>query len=58
MKEGDFDHPFDIKQVPLTAEPITATEVKKSALTIEEPVKKEEKKASRQDIFARAKFRN
>jgi hypothetical protein len=35
-------------------EPLTSTEIKKSALSMEEPVKKEEKqKASRQDIFAR-----
>jgi hypothetical protein len=55
VQEGNYDRPFDIKQVPLSAEPITNTETKKkSALSVEEPTnKKEEKKDARQDIFAR-----
>jgi coatomer protein complex subunit gamma len=53
LASGDFSKPFDIKQVPISAQPITASETKKSALSVEAPVKKEEKtKASRQDIYA------
>lgn len=54
VEEGNYDKPFDLKQVPLSTEPLTSTKIKKSTLSVEEPVKKEEKeKASRQDIFAR-----
>lgn len=54
MKGGHFEKPFDLKQVPVSAQPITSTETKKSALSVEAPVKKEEKiKASRHDIYAR-----
>jgi len=48
-----FEKPFDIKQVPLSTQPITITEMKKSALSPEAPAKKEEKaKASREEIFS------
>lgn len=54
VRNGDFDKQFDIKQVPVSTQPITATESKKSALSVEAPPKKEEKvKATRQDIYAR-----
>lgn len=52
VEEGNFEKPFDIKQVPISTEPLTCTEIKASALSVEEPVRKEEKKASRQDIYA------
>lgn len=54
VRSGDFDKQFDIKQVPVSTQPITVTESKKSALSVEAPPKKEEKvKATRQDIYAR-----
>ena len=56
MEGGDYDKPFDLKQVPLSTEPLISTEIKKSKLSAEEPtMKKEEKKdkVSRKDIFAR-----
>ncbi|KAL7080621.1 hypothetical protein ACQ4LE_000471 [Meloidogyne hapla] len=47
-----FEEPFDIKQVPLSLEPLTNNKKeKKSTMLIEEPVKKESK-ASRMEIFA------
>ncbi|KAI1727601.1 coatomer gamma subunit appendage platform subdomain-containing protein [Ditylenchus destructor] len=53
ISAGNFEKMFDIKQVPLSTQPITTTEPKKSALSAEAPVKKEEKaKASRQEIYA------
>lgn len=54
MKNENFDKSFDLKQVPVSAEPITSTEKKPSALAVEAPVRKEEKnRTSRQDIYAR-----
>uniref|UniRef100_F1KV00 Coatomer subunit gamma n=1 Tax=Ascaris suum TaxID=6253 RepID=F1KV00_ASCSU len=48
-----YDAPFDIKVVPVSTQPLTATEKKKPALSVEAVVsKKEEKKASRQDLYA------
>ena len=53
LENGDFANAFDIKQVPLSTQPITTNEPKKSALSSETPVKKEEKnKATRQEIYA------
>lgn len=43
LEKGDFEKPFDIKQVPLSTQPITINEPKKSALSNESPIKKEEK---------------
>lgn len=52
--DANFENPFDIKQVPLSTQPITATEIKKSSFSTEVTVKKEEKsKVSRQEIYAR-----
>ncbi|VDM43956.1 unnamed protein product [Toxocara canis] len=51
--EGHHDAPFDLKAVPLSTQPLTATEKKKPALSVEATVsKKEERKATRQDIYA------
>ncbi|KAE9556241.1 hypothetical protein FO519_000580 [Halicephalobus sp. NKZ332] len=53
LKNNDFSKPFDLKQVPIAAQPITVTETKQSSLSAEVPIKKEEKnKASRQEIYA------
>lgn len=54
VKGGHFEKSFDLKQVPVAAQPITAaSEAKKSALSVEAPIKKEEKvKATRQDIYS------
>lgn len=53
VNNGDFSKPFDIKQVPLSTQPITITEPKKSTLTIEEPLKKDDKpKLSNQELYA------
>ncbi|KAI6206983.1 Coatomer subunit gamma [Aphelenchoides besseyi] len=53
VKHETFDKPFDLKQVPVSAAPITVTEQKPSSLAVEPPVKKEEKtRASRHDIYS------
>lgn len=53
VKNEDFTKPFDLKTVPISAAPITATPSKPSALSDEAPIKKEEKnKISRQDEYA------
>uniref|UniRef100_A0A7E4VWV5 Coatomer subunit gamma n=1 Tax=Panagrellus redivivus TaxID=6233 RepID=A0A7E4VWV5_PANRE len=53
LSAGDFVRPFDIKQVPAAAQPITVTETKQSALSAEPVAKKPEKtKESRQEIYA------
>ncbi|KAK0405717.1 hypothetical protein QR680_018154 [Steinernema hermaphroditum] len=58
---NDFSKPFDLKQVPVSSVPITsAADRKRSSLSVDAGVstpsaaaaKKEEKKASRQDIYA------
>nr|CAD2138963.1 unnamed protein product [Meloidogyne enterolobii] len=53
VQNEHFEEPFDIKQVPLSLEPLTnnAKKEKKSTMLIEEPIKKESK-ASRMEIFA------
>lgn len=52
LSDGNFETPFDLKQVPISAQPITSNEDKKSSLSVDEPVKKEEKKKSQQEIYA------
>jgi len=53
LSQGDFDKSFDMRQVPLSSQPITTTEAKKPCLSAEAPTKKEEKpKASRQEIYS------
>lgn len=48
-----FDNPFDLRVVPVSALPLTMYEIKKAALSVDKvPEKKEEKKRSRQDIYA------
>ena len=51
---GAKDRPFDLKVVPVAAQPITALEPKKAAAAAVEPQpKKEEKvKATRADLYA------
>jgi hypothetical protein len=57
VKTESYDKPFDLKQVPVSVEPITVTEKKPSALAVEPTVRKEEKsRTSRQDIYARKLF--
>jgi len=57
VKNENYEKPFDLKQVPVSAEPITATEQKPSSLAVEPPVRKEEKnRSSRQDIYAQQLF--
>lgn len=55
MQNGKFDKPFDMKQVPISTQPITTSAPpKKSDIDAELPVKKEEKSnVSRQELFAR-----
>lgn len=53
MTNGEYDKPFDLKVVPISALPLSVTEVRKPSLSTETaPDKKEEKKASRQEIYA------
>uniref|UniRef100_A0A915PFL8 Coatomer subunit gamma n=1 Tax=Setaria digitata TaxID=48799 RepID=A0A915PFL8_9BILA len=53
VTNGEYDKPFDLKIVPISTLPLTMTEVKKPSLAAETILeKKEEKKASRQDIYA------
>ncbi|CAD5220384.1 unnamed protein product [Bursaphelenchus okinawaensis] len=57
VKNAQFDKPFDLKVVPVSAAPITLTESKPSSLSVEPVAKKEEKsKVSRQDLFAQQLF--
>lgn len=45
--------PFDIKTVPVSAKPLTATEKKRSPVSLEiSSSKKDEKKLSRLDVYA------
>lgn len=54
VKKDAFEKPFDLKQVPISAAPITATHDKPPALSVDTPTKKEEKpKASRQEVYSR-----
>jgi hypothetical protein len=55
--EGPHDVPFDLKIVPVSAHPITASEPKKSSVFVDAipsaATKKEEKlKATRHDVYA------
>lgn len=53
VTNGEYDKPFDLKVVPISAVPLSVTEVKKPSLSVEAiSDKKEEKKASRQEIYA------
>ncbi|EFO21327.1 coatomer gamma subunit [Loa loa] len=53
VTNGDYDKPFDLKVVPISTVSLSVTEVKKPSLSVETIAdKKEEKKASRQEIYA------
>ncbi|OZC07543.1 coatomer subunit gamma family protein [Onchocerca flexuosa] len=48
----EYDKSFDLKVVPISALPLSVTEVKKPSLSVETISDKKEKKASRQEIYA------
>ncbi|MCP9259049.1 Coatomer subunit gamma [Dirofilaria immitis] len=52
VTNGEYDKPFDLKIVPISALPLSVTEVKKPSLSVETISDKKKKKASRQEIYA------
>lgn len=52
IESGVFDNPFDLRVVPASVLPLTVFEIKKPSLLMEKIPEKEEKKLSRQDIYA------
>ncbi|CAG9530937.1 unnamed protein product [Cercopithifilaria johnstoni] len=53
VANGEYDKPFDLKVVPISALPLSITEIRKPSLSIETiSDKKKEKKTSRQEIYA------
>ncbi|VDK21885.1 unnamed protein product, partial [Anisakis simplex] len=53
VNADSHEEAFDLKVVPISTQPITATEKRKPALSVEATIaKQEEKKATRQDIYA------
>uniref|UniRef100_A0A8R1TKQ9 Coatomer subunit gamma n=1 Tax=Onchocerca volvulus TaxID=6282 RepID=A0A8R1TKQ9_ONCVO len=52
VTNGEYDKSFDLKVVPISALPLSVTEVKKPSLSVETVTDKKEKKASRQEIYA------